>query len=68
MSATYVYRVQFRDYYILHADESVAMARTWTKKAFPKGGATVSRESALMVFCGDCDSYPCVCDEIEPTS
>jgi hypothetical protein len=61
----YVYRVQFQDYYILRLDESVKAARAWAKRAFPRLNPSVSRDTALMAFCGDCDSYPCVCREIE---
>jgi hypothetical protein len=61
---TYVYRVQLCDYYILRLDSSITAARSWAHKAFPKSNATIRRDHYAIVFCGECDAYPCVCDEI----
>lgn len=60
-SAQFVYRVHFPDFSILRLDHSIALARSWAKKAFPHTNPYVSRHAERR-FCGACNSSPCVCE------
>lgn len=55
------YQIHHPTYGVLvKADDNIAAARLWAKRAFPREPVTVVREGKYQ-FCGDCQCAPCCC-------